>query len=135
LRLSWNESRLRRWAKRKRHDPYDKQGYVVLSLWPRVLNSGAERQLFWLTPIRKHFWSTSWKPTWCLDTGYSSHFDYEEPREGDWGVWLRTRPVHYLAGLVGLLTSPFFVLTTAGIIALAWWFLHVLNNPPPIVLT
>lgn len=93
-RKSW----LKRWIDKHRQSCI--ADVVVIAFWPKKCGYYEGASVVWLSPVLKKHKSTSWKPTWCLDSGYSSWSEYED--RGTWEQWVATRPMHHLAGLVNL---------------------------------
>lgn len=105
MKWTYRKSRLKRWIERSRRDNSSvcAQTQVILPLWPKKTGSYRGASVYWLSPVRRIRKHSSWKPTWCLDPGFSSWWRYSDSRPGDWGAWLRTRPRHHFAGLLYLL--------------------------------
>ena len=116
MKWTYSKSWFERWLERSRDGDWSEQ--VVLAVWPKKIGYGEGAPVYWLSPVRRVRDSTSWKPTWCLDSGYSSWWKYSRPRPGDWSEWARRRPLHWLAGIVYL--SVYWSWAPALIVGCFW---------------
>lgn len=101
MKWTYSESRFSRWLGRSRDNQWGE--HVVLAVWPKKIGYEEGAPVYWLSPVRRVRDSTSWKPTWCLDSGYSSWWKYSGPQTGDWAEWVRRRPLYHFAGVAYLL--------------------------------